>query len=91
MCVYDAKFIVIDQNCITIICYFFFCPTGVLMTYLRHTLVLIYWHKLVAHAMDQKDGNSQLSVIDLIPLRPVLTTHHGSQDKRGHVECIALL
>lgn len=89
MCAYDAKFISIDQSFITIICGY---ATGALMLpYLCHTLVLIYWHKLVAHAMDQKDGNSQLSVIDLIPLWPVLTTHHGSQDKRGNVERIALL
>lgn len=55
---------------------------ALMLMYLCHTLVLIYWHKLVAHAMDQKDGNSQLSMIDLVPLGPVLTAHHGSQDKR---------
>lgn len=77
---------------IRITCFLCACATGALMlSYLCHTLVLIYWHKLVAHAVDQKDRNSQLSVIDLIPLRPVLTTHHGSQDKRRHIEGIALL
>jgi len=58
--------------------------------YLCHALVLIHGHKLVAHAMNQKNGHSELSMIDLIPLRPVLATHHGSQDKRRHIEGIAL-
>ena len=41
--------------------------------------------------MNQKDRHGELSMVDLIPLRPVLATHHGSQDKRRHVEGIALL
>lgn len=77
---------------ITITCYLCVYATGALiLPYLCHTLVLIYWHKLVTHAMDQKDRNSQLSVIDLIPFGPILTTHHGSQDKWRHIEGIALL
>lgn len=41
--------------------------------------------------MNQKDGHSELCMVDLIPFRPVLTTHHGSQDKWRHIEGIALL
>lgn len=59
--------------------------------YLRHALVLIHGDKLVTHAMNQQDGHSELSVVDLIPLGPVLTTHHGPQDKRRHIESVALL
>lgn len=59
--------------------------------YLCHALVLIHWHELVTHAMNQKDGHSELGMVDLIPLWPVLATHHGSQDKGRHVEGIALL
>lgn len=58
--------------------------------HLCHALVFIHGHKLVAHAMNQENGHGQLSVVDLISLRPVLTAHHGSQDKRRHVEGIAL-
>ena len=59
--------------------------------YLCHALVLIHRHKLVTHAMNQKDRHSELGMVDLIPLRPVLATHHGSQDKWRNVEGIALL
>lgn len=59
--------------------------------YLCHALVLIHGHKLVTHAMNQKDGHSELSMVDLIPLRPVLATHHGTQDKWRHIEGISLL
>ncbi len=41
--------------------------------------------------MNQKDGHSELSMVDLIPLRPVLAAHHGSQDEWRHIEGIALL
>lgn len=61
------------------------------ISYLCHPLIFIHGHKLVTHAMNQKDGNSELSVVDLISFRPVLSTHHGSQDKRRHVEGVALL
>lgn len=59
--------------------------------YLCHALVFIHGHKLVTHAMNQKDGHSELCMVDLIPLRPVLATHHGTQDKWRHIEGIALL
>lgn len=59
--------------------------------YLCHALVFIHGHKLVTHAMDQKDRHSELGMVDLVPLRPVLATHHGSQDERRHVKGIALL
>lgn len=59
--------------------------------YLGHALVLIHRHKLVTHAVDQQDGHRELSVVHLIPLGPVLTAHHGSQDERRHVEGVALL
>lgn len=66
-------------------------PNMKCLSYLGHALVLIHGHKLVAHAMNQKDGHSELSMIDFIPLRPVLAAHHGSQDKWRHIEGIALL
>lgn len=59
--------------------------------YLCHALVFIHGHKLVTHPVDQKDGHSELRMIYLIPLRPVLPTHHGSQDKWRHIEGIPLL
>lgn len=59
--------------------------------YLCHALVLIHGHKLVTHAMNQKDGYSEFGMVDLITFRPVLATHHGTQDKWRHIEGIALL
>lgn len=59
--------------------------------YLCHPLVLIHGHKLVTHAMNQKNGHSELGMVYLIPLGPVLTAHHGSQNERRHIEGIALL
>lgn len=59
-------------------------------TYFCHSLVLFNRDKFVMHAMHQQDGHCQLSVVDLVPLRPVLPTHHGTQHKRRHIEGIVL-
>lgn len=49
--------------------------------YLSHALVFLHWHKLVVHAMDEQDRHSELGVVDLITLGPVLAAHHGPQHK----------
>lgn len=59
--------------------------------YLCHTLVFIHGYKLVTHAVNQKDGYCELSMVDLIALRPVLAAHHGAQYEWRHVEGVALL
>lgn len=58
--------------------------------YLCHTLVLLYWYKLVVHAVNQQNRHCDFSVVNLITLRPVLSTHHGPQNEGRHVEGIVL-
>lgn len=58
--------------------------------YLSHALVFFNRNKLVVHAVNQQDGHCELSVVDLVPLRPVLPAHHGAQHKGRHVEGIVL-
>ena len=48
---------------------------------LGHALVFLHGHKLVVHAMNEQDGHSELSMVDLVTFRPVLATHHGSQNE----------
>ncbi len=47
-------------------------------------------HKLVVHAVHQQYGDGQLGVVHLIPLGPVLTAHHRSQNERRHVKSVSL-
>lgn len=58
--------------------------------YLSHALVFLHRHKLVVHAMDEQDGHSELSMVDLITFGPVLAAHHGSQNEGRHIERVAL-
>ena len=60
-------------------------------SYLGHALVFLHRHKFVVHAMDEQDGHSELGVVDLVALRPVLATHHGPKHKGRHVERVTLL
>ena len=66
-------------------------PPNSTATYLRHALVLVHGHEFVAHAVHQKDGHGELSVVHLVTLGPVLATHHGTENKGGHIEGVALL
>lgn len=58
--------------------------------HLCHALVLFHRNKLVMHAVNQQDGHCEFSVVDLVPLGPVLPTHHGAQHKGRHVEGIVV-
>ena len=66
-------------------------PSHPAVTYLRHALVLVHGHEFVAHAVHQKDGHGELSVVHLVALGPVLAAHHGTENKGGHIEGVALL
>ena len=59
-------------------------------SHLCHALILFDWDKLVVHAVNQQDWHCEFSMVDLVPLGPVLPTHHGAQHKGRHVEGIVV-
>ena len=59
-------------------------------THLRHALVFFDGDKLVVHAVNQQDRDCDFSMVELVPLRPVLSAHHGAQHKGRHVEGIVV-
>lgn len=56
------------------------------LAHLGHLLVVFDVDKSVVHAVHEQGGHYYLSMIDFVPLGPILPIHHGTQHKGRHVE-----
>lgn len=56
------------------------------LPHLGHLLVVFDMDESVVHAVHEQGGHYDLSVIDFVPLGPILPAHHGAQHKGWHME-----